>query len=30
MFTRFNSKLPARPESIEAVLKVLLLRAVNR
>jgi DNA-binding MarR family transcriptional regulator len=23
MFTRFNSKLPARPESIEAVLKVL-------
>jgi DNA-binding MarR family transcriptional regulator len=23
VFTRFNSKLPARPESIEAVLKVL-------
>ncbi len=23
MFTRFNSKLPARPESVAAVLKVL-------
>ena len=23
MFTKFNSRLPARPESIEAVLKIL-------
>ena len=23
MFTRFNSKLPARPESVETVMKVL-------
>ncbi len=25
MFTRFNSKLPARPESVETVMKVLSL-----